>query len=219
MLKFLGEHSPSEDWMREPMDRELHNLTLATTGASGAVFLREMLRILESDDRVQVVNFIVSDNALRVMAEELEIGGRSNVVQQLLGRESKKIQVQNNQDIGANVASGSYPTDAMIVLPCSMGTLAKIANGIAERLIERAADVCLKERHPLVLCCRETPLNRIHIRNMGLATDAGATIYPLIPTFYNRPASLEEMARGFCNRVLDFLGLPQPGTYRWKAPE
>jgi 4-hydroxy-3-polyprenylbenzoate decarboxylase len=201
------------------MDRELHNLTVATTGASGAVFLREMLHILERDDRVQIVNFIASDNALRVMAEELGISGRSNLIQQLVGQESKKIQVQNNSDIGANVASGSYPTEAMIVLPCSMGTLAKIANGIAERLIERAADVCLKERHPLVLCCRETPLNRIHIRNMGLASEAGATIYPLIPTFYDKPISLDDMTRGFCNRVLDFLGLPQPGTYRWKTQE
>jgi 4-hydroxy-3-polyprenylbenzoate decarboxylase len=203
--------------MRMNVDREPHNLTLATTGASGAVFLREMLRVLESDERVRTVNFIASDNALRVMAEELGLSGRSNLVHQLLGHESKKIQVQNNTDIGANVASGSYPSDAMIVLPCSMGTLARIANGFADRLIERAADVCLKEARPLVLCCRETPLNRIHIRNMGLAADAGATVYPLIPTFYNRPSSLDEMARGFSNRVLQFVGLPQPGAFHWKS--
>ncbi len=197
--------------------REPHNLTLATTGASGAVFTREMLQILEHDERVQTVNFIASDNALRVIAEELGLTGRSNLLQQLLGRESKKIHAQNNADIGANVASGSYPSDAMIVLPCSMGTLARIANGISDRLIERAADVCLKEARPLVLCCRETPLNRIHIRNMGLAAEAGATIYPVIPTFYNQPSSLDDMARGFCQRVLDFLGLPQTGTFRWKG--
>ena len=83
----------------------------------------------------------------------------------------------------------------MVVIPCSMGTLAKIANGIASELIGRAADVCLKERRPLVLCVREAPLNRVHLRNMLLANDAGATIYPLIPTFYNQPGSLEEMAR------------------------
>ena len=124
---------------------------------------------------------------------------------------------QANADIGANIASGSYPTDAMIVIPCSMGTLARISNGLAMRLIERAADVCLKERRPLVLCVRETPLNRIHIRNMDLAAAAGATIMPLIPTFYNRPSNLEEMARQFAFRVLAHIALPQPGAYRWKG--
>lgn len=199
------------------IDREPHDLTVAGTGASGSVFLQTLLRMVEADERLQTVNFIASDNALRVMAEELGITGRNNLVEQLLGRESSKIALQCNADIGANVASGSYPSDAMVVIPCSMGTLARIANGISEHLIERAADVCLKERRPLLLCCRETPLNRIHIRNMGLAADAGATIYPLIPTFYNRPATLEEMAREFCNRVLAHIGLPQRGMYRWKT--
>jgi 4-hydroxy-3-polyprenylbenzoate decarboxylase len=100
-----------------------------------------------------------------------------------------------------------------------MGTLARIANGLADRLIERAADVCLKERKPLVLCVRETPLNKIHIRNMGLAADAGATIYPLIPTFYNLPDSIEKIAREFCNRVLKHIGLEQDGAYAWKGKE
>src|SRR6202000_1161195 len=108
---------------------------------------------------------------------------------------SKKIQVQSNADIGANVASGSYPADAMVVIPCSVGTLARIANAAAPQLIERAADVTLKEKRPLVLCVRETPLNKIHIRNMYRAADAGATVFPLIPTFYNRPATLDVMAR------------------------
>jgi 4-hydroxy-3-polyprenylbenzoate decarboxylase len=96
-----------------------------------------------------------------------------------------------------------------------MGTLARIANGIAERLTERAADVCLKEKKPLVLCVRETPLNKIHIRNMSLAADAGATIYPLIPTFYNCPNSIDQVAREFCNRVLKHIGLPQNNAYVW----
>lgn len=192
-------------------------LTLATTGASGAVFAREMLLALEADDRVEHVNFVPSDSALRVMAEELGLKGRSNLLQQLLGREPQKIKLQSNDDIGANIASGSYPTDAMIVLPCSMGTLSRIANGLADRLIERAADVCLKERKPLVLCVRETPLNKIHIRNMGLAADAGATIYPLIPTFYNLPDSIDKIAREFCNRVLKHIGLEQNGAYVWKG--
>ena len=191
-------------------------LTVATTGASGSIFLTEMLLLLERDARVRTVNLIVSDNALRVMAEELALRGRSSLVEQLVGKKSKKIQQQNNSDIGANVASGSYPTDAMIVIPCSVGTLARIANGVAQALIERAADVCLKEQRPLVLCVRETPLNKIHLRNMLRAADAGATIYPLIPTFYNKPANPREMARQFACRVLAHIGLPQPDAYRWK---
>jgi len=192
------------------------NLTIASTGASGAIFARELLRAVEADARIQVVNFIASDNALRVFAEELAIRGRNDLTAQLLGTRSQKLHPQSNSDIGANVASGSYPTDAMIILPCSMGTLARVANGLAGNLIERAADVCLKEKRPLVLCVRETPLNKIHIRNMYRAADAGATIYPLIPTFYNLPESLDEMARQFAFRVLAHIGLKQEGAYRWK---
>jgi 4-hydroxy-3-polyprenylbenzoate decarboxylase len=197
------------------------NLTIATTGASGAIFLRHFLLAVGRDQRVRTVNFIASDSGLRVLAEELGLKGRSNLVGQILGSPgggpSRKIQVQANADIGANVASGSYPADAMIVIPCSMGTLARIANGIASHLIERAADVCLKEKRPLVLCVRETPLNKIHIRNMYRAADAGATVFPLIPAFYNLPASLDAMAREFACRVLSHVGLPQPGAFRWKG--
>lgn len=192
------------------------NLTIATTGASGSLFLQQLLRIVEADQRVATVNFIASDSGLRVMAEELNITGRNMLVDQLVGCSSRKIQQQANADIGANVASGSYPTDAMVVIPCSVGTLARIANGVASQLIERAADVCLKEKRPLVLCVRETPLNKIHIRNMYRAADAGATIYPLIPAFYNRPETPEAMTHQFACRVLAHIGLPQADAYRWK---
>ena len=197
------------------------NLTIATTGASGAIFLRHFLLAVEREERIQTVNFIASDSALRVMAEELDLKGRSGLLPQILGTSKKdsksKIQLQSNADIGANIASGSYPADAMVVIPCSVGTLARIANGVAAQLIERAADVSLKEKRPLVLCVRETPLNKIHIRNLYRAADAGATIYPMIPTFYNRPSSMETMAHQFVCRVLAHIGLPQPEAYRWKA--
>ena len=211
------------------------NLTIATTGASGAIFLRHLLLAVARDKRVQTVNFIASDSALRVMAEELGLMGRANLVNRILGpssttsgsatsgnrasniRASSKIKEQSNADIGANIASGSYPADAMIVIPCSVGTLARIANGVASQLIERAADVSLKEKRPLVLCVRETPLNKIHIRNLYRVADAGATVFPLIPAFYYRPASLDEMAREFAYRVLAHLGLPQPQAFRWKG--
>jgi flavin prenyltransferase len=213
---FLPNHAPQ-------------NLTIATTGASGSVFLRQLLLAVERDARVQTVNFIASDSGLRVLAEELGIKGRSNLVSQILtdkktktsargaANTSSKIKEQSNADIGANVASGSYPADAMIVIPCSVGTLARIANGIASHLIERAADVCLKEKRPLVLCVRETPLNKIHIRNMYRAADAGATVFPLIPAFYYQTASLDDMAREFAYRVLAHLGLPQSDAFRWKG--
>jgi 4-hydroxy-3-polyprenylbenzoate decarboxylase len=193
------------------------NLTVATTGASGSLFLKHFLLAIERDQRIKTVNFIASDSALRVMAEELGLKGRTNLMQQLLGKASRKIQQQSNADIGANVASGSYPAEAMVVIPCSVGTLSRIANGDASHLIERAADVSLKEKRPLVLCVRETPLNKIHIRNMYRAADAGATIFPLIPTFYNRPTSFETLAREFAFRVLAHIGLPQPTAYRWKS--
>ena len=209
------------------------NLTIATTGASGSIFLRQLLLAVERDQRVQTVNFIASDSALRVMAEELGLRGRSNLLGQILSRQSgrqrdkpsgklsskpsRKIQQQSNTDIGANIASGSYPADAMVVIPCSMGTLARIANGIAAQLIERAADVCLKEKRPLVLCVRETPLNKIHIRNLYRAADAGATVFPLIPAYYFRPASLDALATEFAYRILAHIGLPQVTAYRWKG--
>jgi flavin prenyltransferase len=201
--------------MQNSSQSAAHVLTVAATGASGAEFTRALLLLLERDARVQAVNFIASNNALRVFAEELEIKGRNDLVHQLLGKKSKKIRQQNLDDIGANIASGSYRTHGMIILPCSMGTLARIAHGFAGNLIDRAADVCLKEKRPLVLCIRETPLNRVHLRNMTWAAEAGATIYPLISTFYNRPSTLPEMAHQFACRVLAFIGLEQPDAYVW----
>jgi flavin prenyltransferase len=166
------------------------NLTVAVTGASGSIFGRQLLRALECDSRVTHINFIASENSLRVIAEELQLSGRNELVSKLLGK---------------------------IILPCSMGTLAGIAHGLASNLIERAADVCLKERRPLILCVRETPFNKIHLRNMTLAADAGAVIFPVIPAFYNRPMDSTEMAEQFVCRVLAHIGLPQPDAYIWKG--
>jgi 4-hydroxy-3-polyprenylbenzoate decarboxylase len=195
------------------------SLTIAITGASGSIFGQQLLLALNTDQRVSCVHLVVSESALRVMAEELHLSGRNALVEKLLGQPSSKIQQHSEFDIGAPVASGSYPSHGMIVLPCSMGTLAGIANGMAQNLIERAADVCLKERRPLVLCVRETPFNKIHLRNMSLAADAGATIFPVIPTFYNHPEDATAMARQFVARVLAHIGLPQPGAYVWKGEE
>src|SRR5271154_6190709 len=195
------------------------NLTLAITGASGSIYAIEMLRALVSDARVSKIHLVVSESALRVLAEEMEIHGRNELVEKLIGTRSEKVRHHVDANIGASIASGSYPSEGMIVLPCSMGTLAGIAHGMASNLIERAADVSLKERRPLILCVRETPFNKIHLRNMSLAADAGAVIFPVIPTFYNLPADSTEMARQFAYRVLAHIGLPQPGAFIWKGDD
>ena len=192
-------------------------LTVGITGASGAVFAQQLLLALEQDERVSKVQCVASESSLRVLAEELGLSGRNTLIEKLLGAPSAKIEQLAETDIGASIASGSYPSAGMIVMPCSMGTLAGIANGLAQNLIGRAADVCLKERRTLILCVRETPFNKIHLRNMSLAADAGAVIFPAIPAFYNKPVDSTEMARQFAYRVLDHFGLPQPGMYRWKA--
>ncbi|HEV2137074.1 MAG TPA: UbiX family flavin prenyltransferase [Terracidiphilus sp.] len=196
------------------------HLTVAITGASGAILARELLRALEADDRVERVHFVASENSLRVLAEELQISGRTNLLEKLLGSATPAKTIQHSDaDIGAPIASGSHPSAGMIVLPCSMGTLAAIALGLANSLIARAADVTLKERRPLILCVRETPFNRIHLRNMTLAAEAGATIFPVIPAFYINTADSTELARQFVCRVLAHIGLPQPGAYVWKPED
>jgi len=204
---------------REPTNPASVSVVLAVTGASGSLFAIQMLRLLDLDGRVDRVNLVVSPSALRVFAEEAGVGGRNSLVEKLLGHSSDKILLLAHEDIGAPIASGSYPVDAMVILPCSMGTLAGIAHGMAGNLIERAADVCLKERRRLVLCVRETPLNLIHIRNMAAVTEAGATVFPVIPTFYNHPQSVEDIARNYVHRVLQHIGLAQPDAYAWGADE
>ena len=187
------------------------NLTIATTGASGSLFLKHFLLTVERDARVKTVNFIASDSGLRVLAEELGIEGRSELLRQIIGtsvgKNSASVEHRHRRQRGQRVVSfGRDGRD-----PVQRRHAGRIANGTASHLIERAADVTLKERRPLVLCVRETPLNKIHIRNMSLAADAGATIFPLIPTFYNHPSSADAMAQEFANRVLAHIGLPQAG--------
>jgi 4-hydroxy-3-polyprenylbenzoate decarboxylase len=197
-------------------------LIVAVTGASGSIFAVELLRAVEADPRIERVELIISPSALRVLAEEYGGIGRSGLMERLLSsgkhaeiHRSSKVHLLEHEDIGASIASGSYLTSGMVILPCSMGTLAGIAHGMAGNLIERAADVCLKERRRLVLCVRETPLNLIHLRNMAAVTEAGATVFPVIPTFYNHPQSIEEIARNYVHRVLLHMGFPQAGAFAW----
>lgn len=198
----------------------LQTLTLAVTGASGSLLALKMLRVLASDSRVGTIHLVVSPSALRVLAEEIGLSGRNSLIKKVFDKShqgAEKIVQHAHEDVGAPIASGSYPCDGMIVLPCSMGTLAGIAHGLAGNLVERAADVCLKERRRLVLCVRETPLNLIHIRNMAAVTEAGATVFPVIPSFYNEPKTMDDMAENFVHRVLQHIGLPQKDAFVWGA--
>ena len=192
-------------------------VALAITGASGSIFAAEMLRALDADDRVERIHLVASPSALRVLAEETGTSGRTGLAEKLIGYESPKVIADAHENIGAAIASGSYPVSAMLVVPCSMGTLAAVSHGLATNLIERAADVCLKERRPLILCVRETPLNLIHLRNMTAVTEAGATVFPVVPTFYNHPQDVQEIIRNYVHRVLQFIGLSQPGAYQWEG--
>jgi 4-hydroxy-3-polyprenylbenzoate decarboxylase len=192
-------------------------IVLGVTGASGAVFARRMLALLEADKRVGKIQLVVSGSGLKVMREELGlvVSRSSALPTALAGRAAWKAEYLLDSDIGASIASGSYPVDGMVVIPSSTGCLAQIAQGFSQTLIERAADVCLKERRKLVLCVRDTPLSRVHLVNMLQAHEAGAEIFPIIPAYYHRPASIDDLATQFCCRVLAHLGLDQNSQFRW----
>jgi 4-hydroxy-3-polyprenylbenzoate decarboxylase len=194
-------------------------ITVGVTGASGAAYARAVLRLLEADRRVGHVFLVASDAGLRLMATELEVvaADGKTLPSLLIGKASKKIEFLPNKDIGASIASGSALVDGMAVVPCSAGALGAIAAGIANDLLTRAADVCLKERRRLVLCLRETPLNRIHLENMVRVHDAGAVVMPAMPAFYYGPKSIEDMVEQFAYRVVAQLGLVQEKQYRWKG--
>lgn len=194
-------------------------IVIGVTGASGAAYARVVLRLLEADARVERVFLVVSDAGLRLIASELDIVAPDGkkLAATLTGGSAQKIAYLPNKDIGASIASGSAIVDAMAIVPCSAGALGAIATGIANDLLTRAADVCLKERRPLVLCLRETPLNRIHIENMLRVHDAGATLMPAMPAFYYGPETIEDLVEQFALRVMAQLGLPQEKQYRWKG--
>jgi flavin prenyltransferase len=194
-------------------------ITVGITGASGAAYAQSVLRLLDADSRVQSVFLVSSEAGMRLLATELGVvpTDSKKLPALLTGTAAKKIEYLPNKDIGASIASGSAIVDAMVIIPCSAGALASIATGIANDLLTRAADVCLKERRPLVLCLRETPLNRIHLENMLRVHDAGATVMPAMPAFYYAPKKIDDLIEQFGFRVLAQLGLLQAKQYRWKG--
>jgi 4-hydroxy-3-polyprenylbenzoate decarboxylase len=202
--------------MAKPQGR---TITIGITGASGAIYAQSVVRLLDSDPRVARICLVVSDAGLRLLSTELNIvtADPKKLPAMLIGSPTKKVEYLPNKDIGASIASGSAPVDAMAIVPCSAGALGAICSGVANDLLTRAADVCLKERRPLILCLRETPLNRIHLKNMMHAHDAGATVMPAMPAFYYGPESIDDLIEQFAYRVLAQLGLPQEKQYRWKG--
>ncbi len=194
-------------------------VTVGVTGASGAILAQAALRLLEADARVARIHLVVTETGLRLFAHELGIvaADPKQLPQMVTGTPAGKIELLPNKDVGASIASGSYPVDAMVVIPCSVGTLAAIASGQSDDLLSRAADVVLKEGRRLVLCVREAPLNRIHLENMLRAQQAGAVIMPAIPAYYHQPKTIDDLVAQYVFRVLAQLGLPQREQYQWRG--
>ncbi len=190
-------------------------VTLALTGASGAPYAVRLLQALcEADVRVGLV---VSRTGWRLLAEELGIAGEAEL--RSASGPWKRVVLYADDDRGATPASGSAPSLGMVVCPCSMGTLASIAQGTTRSLIERAADVVLKERRPLILVPRETPYSAIHLENMLRLTRAGATILPASPGFYHRPQRIEDLIDFIVGRILQHLGVEHTLGPQWRAGE
>src|SRR5210317_950778 len=182
-------------------------IILAITGASGSLYARQFLKLMHNLD--VEIHGIISDAGELVLQHELG----------LTPDDLKEYVVQwyAKDNFAAPMSSGSSRFDAMLVLPCTMGTLGAIANGVVKNLVHRAADVMLKEKKPLLLAVRETPFNRIHLENMLKVHDAGAVVCPPMPSFYHHPENLEEMAVFVAGRLADLLGLEIEGLKRWKG--
>jgi len=189
-------------------------LTLAITGASGAPYAVRLLQVLSTAD--VPVRLIVSRTGWRLLAEEAGIASEEELRKTTAWR---RVQLYEDSDRGATPASGSAPSRGMIVCPCSMGTLASIAQGTTRSLIERAADVCLKERRPLVLVPRETPYSTIHLENMLRLSRAGALVLPASPGFYHRPESIDELIDFVVGRILMHVGVEHALGPRWESGE
>lgn len=192
-------------------------ITVGVTGASGALLAQKMLALLDADSRVARVHLVVTEAGQRIVAEELGIpaSAPNQFLSRLLSHSSSKIEMLPNKDVGASIASGSYYVDAMVVIPCSIGTLAKIANGTCDDLVARSADVMLKEGRKLVLCVRDTPFSRIHLENMLRAQQAGAVIMPAIPAYYHAPKTIDDLVSQYVCRVLAQMDLAQEEMFRW----
>lgn len=184
-------------------------IVVAVTGASGAIYAKLLFEQLQQlQEQISQVGVVMSANARQVWEYELGNTDYNNF----------SFKFYDKHDFMAPFASGSARYDTMVVVPCSMGTLGRIAAGTSDDLITRAADVVLKERRKLILVARDTPLNLIHLRNMVTVTEAGGIICPAIPSYYSKPQSISEVAMTVVSRVIDLIGLEHQ-SYRWSEPE
>jgi 4-hydroxy-3-polyprenylbenzoate decarboxylase len=182
-------------------------IVVAITGASGAIYARLLLdKLQQLHEQINEVAVVMSDNAKEVWKFELDNEDYNNPPYKFYAK----------NDFMAPFASGSAKFDTMVIVPCSMGTLGRIASGVSDDLISRAADVILKERRKLILVARDTPFNLIHIRNMQTVTEAGGIICPAIPSYYSKPKTIDELAMTVVNRVIDLIGL-ENDSYRWSG--
>ena len=195
-------------------------ITVGITGASGSIYAQRLLIRLNESPEVSRLDLVITTAGVRVVGEELGLnvaGTDRRVITQLLGVDSDKVTVHAASDIGATIASGSYLSDAMVVVPCSMSTLACIATGITRDLVHRAADVYLKESRPLILVPRETPFNAIHLENMLKLSRLGVRIFPAMPSFYHHPQTIDDLVEHFTHRLLDHLGVAHEQQTRWEG--
>jgi 4-hydroxy-3-polyprenylbenzoate decarboxylase len=198
--------------MADPRPRSVEHggksrrVIVAITGATGAVYGVRLLERLRACPGVET-HLVISDAASLTLHQEVGLQRRDV--------EALAHVVHKNREIGASIASGSFQTDGMVIAPCSMKTLAAVAHGLSDNLIARAADVVLKERRRLVLMVRETPFNLAHLRNMTAVTEMGGIVFPPLPSFYNKPGSIDEMVDHTVARVIDLFGIENDLAPRW----
>ncbi|TWI61818.1 4-hydroxy-3-polyprenylbenzoate decarboxylase [Pseudoduganella lurida] len=190
------------------MTQRVRRIIVAITGATGAVYGVRLLQMLRELPGVET-HLVISDAAVLTLHEETGLARREV--------EALAHVVHKTHNVGASIASGSFATDAMVIAPCSMKTLAAVAHGLADNLVARAADVTLKERRRLVLMVRETPFNLAHLRNMTAVTEMGGIIFPPLPAFYHRPQTIAELVDHTVARVIDLLGLDVGDMPRWNG--
>jgi 4-hydroxy-3-polyprenylbenzoate decarboxylase len=194
------------------MSVEPKRIVLAVTGASGAVYAERLFKALIEDGHA--VDLVLSNYGARLLKEERDLPGEPRRFVEAMAERHRltlrdgQVAVHSNQDLGASLSSGSFPVHGMAVVPASMRTVGAIAAGLGATLVDRAAAVTLKERRPLVLVPRETPLNRIHLENLLRVHDAGAVVLPADPAFYQRPRTFEDLGDFIAARVMEQLGIP-----------
>ncbi len=199
-------------------------IIVGVSGASGGLLARRFVELALQAEGLSRLHLVLSPSSLRVARSELDpkIGSAADWVVPLTAspEAAAKVALHSHEEVGASIASGSYQTSGMIVIPCSAGTLGAIANGISRGLLQRAADVCLKERRPLVLALRESPYSLVHIENIRRATQAGAIVAPPTPAFYLETPSMDRFLDAYCVRAARWLNLELPGPAdRWAGPD